>query len=127
MTNRLTDRAIYTAIVEGTFDTLDKDSVQAWAEKKIAQIDHKAERARAAAAQRREEGDALTEAVLAVMTDEFEPIADIAARVDVPDATVSKITYRLNAAAKAGKLEKGEVVIETDTSKRKVVAYRLPQ
>ena len=124
-TEKLTERTIYTAIVEGTFDDLDTDAVVAWAEKKIAQLDHKAAKAKETAAKKKAEGDALTDAVLAAVGSEFETIADIAARIEGEDVTVSKVAYRLNAAAKAGTLEKGELVVEGDKGKRKVVAYKL--
>ena len=123
-TDKLTDRKIYTAIVEGTFDDLDTDALVAWAEKKIAQLDHKAEKAKENAAKKKADGDELTTAVLAAVTDEFETIADIAARIEGEDVTLSKIAYRLNAAFKAGKLDKGEIVLDNDGKKRKVVAYR---
>ena len=123
--NKLTDRKIYTAIVEGTFDDLDTDAIVAWAEKKIAQLDHKAAKAKETAAKKRAEGDALTDAVLQAVSDEFESISTIASRIEGEDVTVSKIAYRLNAAAKAGKLEKGELVLEGEKGKRRVVAYKL--
>ena len=124
-TDKLTDRKIYTAIVEGTLDDIDTDALVAWAEKKITQLDNKAVKAKENAAKKKAEGDALTEAVLAAVTDEFESIGDIAARIEGEDGTASKVAYRLNAAAKAGTLEKGELVIEGDKGKRKVVAYKL--
>ena len=123
-TDKLTDRKIYTAIAEGTFEDLDTDTVVAWAEKKIAQLDHKAEKAKETAAAKRADGDALANAVMATITNEFQTIADIAAQIEDENATVSKIAYRLNAAAKAGTLEKGEVLVEGDGKKRRVVAYR---
>ena len=49
-TDKLTDRKIYAAIAEGTLDTLDVDTIVAWAEKKIAQLDHKAAKAKETAA-----------------------------------------------------------------------------
>ena len=123
-TDKLTDRKIYTAIVEGTFEDLDVDTVVAWAQKKITQLDHKAAKAKETAAKKKAEGDALTEAILEAVTDEFESIGDIAARIEGEDVTASRVAYRLNAAAKAGTLEKGELVIEGDKGKRRVVAYR---
>ena len=123
--NKLTDKAIYTAIVEGTFEDLDVDTVVTWAEKKIAQIEHKAAKAKETAAKKRAEGDELTAAVLAAVTGEFQTIGDIAANVDAADVTVSKVSYRLNAAAKAGTLEKGEITLDGEKGKRKVVAYKL--
>ena len=123
-TEKITERKIYTAIVEGTFEDLDVDTVVAWAEKKIAQLDHKAAKAKETAEKRKAEGDALTEMVLASLTTEFEPIAEIASRIEGDDVTLSKVSYRLNAAYKAGKIEKGEVVLTGEKGKRKVVAYR---
>ncbi len=127
-TDKLTDRKIYTAIVEGTFEDLDTDTIVAWAEKKIAQLDHKAAKAKETAAKKKAEGDELTNAVLAAVGEDFESIADIAARIEGEDVTVSKIAYRLNAAAKAGTLEKGELTLVGEGGKkRRVVAYRLAQ
>jgi len=128
-TDKLTDRKIYTAIVEGTFEDLDTDVIVAWAEKKIAQLDHKAAKAKENAAAKRAEGDALADAILDAVTYDFETIADIAARIEGEGVTVSKVAYRLNAAAKAGTLEKGEVTIEggEGQKRRKVVAYRLAE
>lgn len=123
-TEKITERKIYTAIVEGTFEDLDVDTVVAWAEKKIAQLDHKAAKAKENAEKKKAEGDALTEMVLASLTTEFEPIAEIASRIEGDDVTLSKVSYRLNAAYKAGKIEKGEVVLTGEKGKRKVVAYR---
>lgn len=123
-TEKLTERKIYTAIVEGTLEDLDVDAVVAWAEKKIAQLDRKATKAKENAEKKKAKGDALTEAVLASLTTEFEPIAEIASRIEGDDITLSKISYRLNAAYKAGKIEKGEVVLTGEKGKRKVVAYR---
>ncbi len=127
-TDKLTDRKIYTAIVEGTFEDLDTDAILTWAEKKIAQLDHKAAKAKETAAKKKAEGDELTNAVLAAVGEDFESIADIAARIEGEDVTVSKIAYRLNAAAKAGTLEKGELTLVGEGGKkRRVVAYRLAQ
>ena len=125
-TNKLTDKKIYTAIVEGTFDDLDVDAIVAWAGKKLAQIAHKAEKAKETAAKKRAEGDALTDAVYAVLTDEFQTIADIAAQVEGDDITASKVSYRLNVLSKAENptVEKGEVTLEGDKGKRTVVGYR---
>ena len=123
-TDKLTERKIYTAIANGTLEDLDVDAVVEWAEKKIAQLDSKAVKAKENAEKKKAEGDALTDAVLASLTTEFEPIAEIASRIEGDDATLSKVSYRLNAAYKAGKIEKGEIVLTGEKGKRKVVAYR---
>lgn len=126
MTNKLTDRMIYTAILENTVDSIDADALAAWAEKKIDQLDRKAVKAKETAAKKRAEGDALTEAVFEATSDEFESIATIAERIEGEDVTVSKVSYRLNAMTKGDnpRLEKGEIAIEGEGKKRRVVAYR---
>ena len=126
-TDRLTDRVIYTAIAEGTLDNLDVDAITAWAEKKIAQLDHKAAKAKETAAKKKAEGDELTDAVLAALTTEFEPIAEIASRIEGENVTVSRVSYRLNTLSKAENpsVEKGELVLDGEGKKRRVVGYRL--
>ena len=123
-TDKLTDRKIYTAIAEGTLEDLDADVIAAWAEKKIDQLDRKAAKAKETAAKKKAEGDALTDAIKAALTTEFESIAEIASRIEGDDVTLSKVSYRLNAAFKAGEIEKGEIVLTGEKGKRKVVAYR---
>ena len=126
---KLTDRQIYTAIVEGTFDTLDVDTVVEWAEKKIAQLDKKAAKAKELAAAKKAEGDALTDAVLEALTNEFETIGEIAARIVGDGVTAAKVSYRLNQLSKEdnASVEKGEIVLKGETGKgaRHLVAYRL--
>ena len=60
-------------------------------------------------------------------TEDFEPIAEIAARIEGEDVTVAKVTYRLTSLVKAGEAEKSELTIPaTENSKaRKVQGYRL--
>ena len=125
-TDKLTDRKIYTAIVDGTFDDLDVDAVVAWAEKKITQLDNKALKAKEIAASKKAEGDALSDMIKEAVSTNFETIADIASRIEGENITVSRVSYRLNALAKAGELEKGEVTIKGEDGKsRRLVAYKL--
>ena len=42
MNTKITDRAIYEAIANDTLSNIDSTILTAWAEKKIAQLDHKA-------------------------------------------------------------------------------------
>ncbi|MBQ8792896.1 MAG: hypothetical protein IJZ62_04785, partial [Clostridia bacterium] len=63
--------------------TVTGDALKAFAENEIALLDKKAVKAKERAAQKRAEGDELTDAVRAVMsTEDFEPIAEIAARIE---------------------------------------------
>lgn len=127
---KITKREMYTAIMNGVATgefAYTAEEISAFCANEIALLDKKAIKAKENAAKKRAEGDELTEAVLAVLTPDFEPIADIAARVDFPDATVAKITNRLSNLYKAGKADKAEIEIPaTETSKkRRCVAYAL--
>lgn len=124
---KMTDRKIYENIAKGALDLTDE--IKAWAEKKIAQLDHKAEKAKERAAEKRAEGDALREAVLAAVGDEFETIGDIASRIEGADVSAAKVAYRLNALAKeenGALVEKGEIVVKNEDGKgsRRLVAYK---
>lgn len=131
---KLTKRSVYEALINyATTGVMSYDGneitaedLAAFAENEIALLDKKAEKAKERAAIKRAEGDALTDAVRNALTSEFEPIADIAARIEGDDVTVSKITYRLGQLVKNGEAEKDQLTIPaTETTKmRKVVGYR---
>jgi hypothetical protein len=131
MENRITKREIYVQLVHfaetGEMD-LSVDELKEFAEKEIALLDKKAAKAKETAAKKRAEGDELTDAVRAVLSpDEFQPIADIAARIEGSDVTVAKVTYRLTQLVKNGEAEKQEVTLpapEDGGKGRKVQGYR---
>ena len=129
MENKITKREMYEAIIEmvnGGEMKYDATEFVAFCENEIALLDKKAVKAKERAAVKRAEGDELTAAVEAVLGDEFEVIADIAARVEGEDVTVAKVTYRLGQLVKAGKAEKTEMTIagKDGQKARKVVAYK---
>ena len=103
------------------------DALKAFAAHEIELLDNKAEKAKVAAAKKKAAGDELTEAAYAVLTDEFQTIAQVTEQIDIEDVTNAKVQYRLNALVKAGRADKGEVTIEGAEGKksRKVVAYKL--
>jgi uncharacterized protein with PhoU and TrkA domain len=120
--------AIAAGVETGEF-IYDIADIKEFCEKEIAALDRKAAKAKERAATKAAEADALTGLVEAALsTDEFKPIADIAAIVAESDgdATVSKVTYRLSKLVKDGVAEKSEVTVPgKDGGKaRKVMAYR---
>ena len=131
---KITKREMFEAIKE-TFVTgqckFDADTVTAFCDKEIASLDAKAAKAKERAAAKKAEADVLMGQVEDALTDEFQVIADIATAVAEvnPDATVSKVTFRLTKLVESGVAEKTQVTIEkTETTKaRKVQAYRLAQ
>ena len=125
MTKRTMFEAIVRAAETGVWD-VETAEVVTFAEKEIAALDKKAAKAKERAAAKKAEGDALKDAVAAALTEDFAVIADIAAKVDIEDATVAKVTYRLTALVKDGVAKKEEVTVEgAEGKKRKVMAYAL--
>ena len=128
---KITKREMFEAIKE-TFETgsckFDAATVMAFCDKEIASLDAKAAKAKERAAAKKAEADVLMDQVRDALTGEFQTIADIAATVAEvnPDATVSKVTYRLT------KLVENQVAEKTDISvpgvdggkSRKVKAFR---
>lgn len=129
---KITKREMYEAI-KATFETGEceypAEAVIAFCEKEIASLDAKAAKAKERAAAKKAEADVLYDQVKDALTGEFATIADIAAVVAEvnPDATVSKVTYRLTKLVEAGVAEKTPIKIAaTETSKaRTVQGYRI--
>ena len=109
-------------------EAISDEAVAEFCANEIALLDKKAVKAKERAAQKRAEGDELTDAVRAAMsTEDFEPIAEIAARIEGEDVTVAKVTYRLTQLVKNGEAEKTELTIPggEGTKARKVQGYKL--
>lgn len=135
-TTKITKRSIYEALAAAAKDgvlhiedfnaDLSDIVVAEFCDNEIALLDKKAAKAKETAAKKKAEGDDLTEAVAEALSDKYETIADIAARIEGDDVSAAKVQYRLNALAKAGRAEKTEVSIPaTETTKaRRVVAYK---
>ena len=124
MTKREVFEAIITATNAGSLSVegMTSEEVVAFFENEIGNLDKRAERSRATAAKKREAGDALTETVKSILTDDFQTIADIAAQIEGEDVTASKVTYRLNALVKEGYAEKADVQVPgVDGAKARVV------
>ena len=128
---KITKREMFEAIKE-TFETgsckFDASAVIAFCDKEVASLDAKAAKAKERAAAKKAEADVLMGQVKDALTDEFATIADIAATVSAenPDATVSKVTYRLTKLVEAGEAEKTQITIPASegVKARKVNAYK---
>lgn len=119
---KMTKKEMFAFIASKMADNTD---VVEFCDNEIALLEKKAAKAKEAAAKKRAEGDELSDAVFAALSTEgFEPIATIAARIDGPDVTVSKVTYRLTQLVKNGKAEKSEITVEGDGKARKIMGYK---
>ena len=100
--------------------------VIAYANVAIAQLDAKAAKAKEKAAEKKAEGDALRAIVESAVSDEYQTIDAITAKVaeteGYEDVTKSKVTARLTQLVKANAIHKVQVKTEDG---RKVMAYAL--
>ena len=103
------------------------ESLITFAENEIALLDKKAVKAKERAATKKAEADELTDAVRAVLTDEFQTIAEVASQIEGEDVTVAKVQYRLGQLAKNGEAVKEQITIEGGEGQkpRKAMAYAL--
>lgn len=123
---KITKRDNFNAIIEVLTDA-GRDDLAKVIEHEIELLDNKAAKAKENAAKKKTEGDELTAAVEAVLTDELTTIADITAKVEFEgEITQAKVQYRLNQLVKNDKAVKEQITVEgSDGSKRKVMAYKV--
>jgi acyl-CoA reductase-like NAD-dependent aldehyde dehydrogenase len=114
---------------EGTIHVVTNEALAQFAEKEIASLDKKAEKAKERAAQKKAASDELMDAVREALTDEFESIADITAKIDGDDVTVAKVQYRLNKLVGNGEAEKTDLTIPggEGVKARHIKGYRVMQ
>ena len=124
---KITKREMYEAIAKAMETGECKyapDVVIEFCENEIALLDKKAAKAKERAATKKAEADELMEVVAEALSEDFEPIAEIAGRIQGDDVT--KVSYRLRKLAEAGRAEKSEITIPggEGVKARKVVGYR---
>lgn len=136
MTNemvKITEKDYYNNIIQAMQTgevSIDPVDIIAFCETKIGQLERKAAKAKERAAAKKADGDALTDAVKAALTDEFSIAADIAARVaeavgDELEVTVHKVLYRLTQLTKSGEAEVTDMKITPEGGKaRTLKAYK---
>ena len=125
MTNKMTEREIYNAMIDGTIDA---DVMVEFAEKKLAQLDKRNEKAKERAVAKRAEADELTEKVFGFVTDEAQTRDDITnAMVDAGyEVTVGKVQARLTKLIEAGRIAKAKAkVVGEDNKTKQVTVYAL--
>lgn len=120
MKNTLTERDIYTAMLNGT---LDAEVAKEFAKKKIAQLDRRNASAAKRAAAKRMEGGEITEAVYAVLSNEPMTRTQVVSAMGT-DLSVAKIGARLNALVRDGRVSKETIKVAGEDGKAKsAVAY----
>ena len=104
----------------------DYNGIKEFCEKEIDSLAHKAAKAKERAAEKRAEGDELTERVFALVGNEPMILDDFVAQFDESEEiTKGKVQYRLGQLVKAGRVDKVQVAVEGDGKTRKLMAYCL--
>ncbi len=123
MANKITERDIYNAMIDGTIDA---DVMVEFAEKKLAQLDKRNESAKIRAAKKRAATDDLTEKVFALLGDEAIDRVAIAEQLanEGLEVSLGKVTSRLSALVKEGRANKAKsTVVDENGKKHDVTVY----
>ena len=125
MEKKVTKRENFEAII-AVLNEAGREDLAAVVAHEIELLDNKAAKAKAKAAEKKTEGDALTAAVEAVLTADFATIADLTAKVEFDgEVSTAKVQYRLNQLVNNGKAVKEQVTVGEGDSKRKLMAYAI--
>lgn len=123
MEKKITERERLERIIEimETVEVDDKDDIITYAKGKIEKLNARAEKAKEARAKKAKENDAITEAILAIMTDEYKSIPEIIEAVGIEDLTPAKVSARMKT------LVQNEIVDKTQKSEsgRRFMVYKL--
>ena len=110
-------------VIEGT-NVAEKDELIEFIDKQVAQIEAKAEKAKARAAEKRIAGDALREKVKSILTNELQTADEITNQIeDEEEISRAKVIARLTQLVKNGEAEKADVKVDS----RNVKAYKLAE
>ena len=126
MEKKVTKRENFETIIAVLNDAGREDLAKVVAHE-IELLDNKAAKAKAKAAEKKTEGDALRNAVQAVLTDELATIKEITEKVVFEgfDGSQAKVQYRLNALVNAEIAVKEQISVGEGEAKRKLMAYKL--
>lgn len=121
MKNTLTERDIYTAMLNGT---LDAEVAKEFAEKKIAQLDRRNAGAKVRAERKRAENSGVVDAVYALVGTEPQTRDAIATAYGDETMSVAKIGAKLNALVSEGRIQKTTIkVVNAEGKNVSKVAY----
>lgn len=114
---KITAKEMYNAMrnaLEGmeTVDNLPTDEVLEFIDKKVAQLDAKAAKARERAEAKKVEGDELREAVLAQVTEDFQTADAITEALGDETISKSKVVARLTQLVRAGLVQKEQAKVD---------------
>ena len=107
MKNTITERALYTQMINGT---ISQESLVAFAAKKLAQLDKRNASAQRRAAAKRAEGNAITEDIFGILSAERMTREQVAQAYG-SELSVAKVGSRLNQLVEAGRVQKETIKV----------------
>ena len=124
-TTKITKKDNFNAIVE-VLETAGRADLADVIRHEIDLLNAKSSKAKARAAEKKAENDALTDIVISVLSEDFETIPTITEKVNEVDetATVSKVQYRLVQLVKSGAAESSEIKVSDGTKSRTLKGYK---
>ena len=124
-TTKITKKDNFNAIVE-VLETAGRADLADVIRHEIDLLNAKSSKAKARAAEKKAENDALTDIVISVLGEDFETIPTITEKVNEVDetATVSKVQYRLVQLVKSGVAESSEIKVSDGTKSRTLKGYK---
>ena len=125
MEKKITKRENFLSIVEVLVEAGHEDLAKV-IEHEIELLDAKSSKAKARAAEKKAENDALTDIIISVLGEEFETIPAITDNVIELDetATISKVQYRLVQLVKSEVAESSEIKVSDGTKTRTLKGYK---
>ena len=121
MSNKITEREIYTSIINGNADP---DVLVEFATRKIAQLNKRNEIAKRRAEVKRAEGNEVTEGIYKVLTHEPMTRTEVAVAYNGGELSPAKVGARLNALVKSGRVSKMTIKVAGEDGKQSnKVAY----
>lgn len=115
------------AVLAGDEVGIAREELIAFCDKELTNLANKSERAKAAAAKKREAGDILTDTVRSVLTEDLQTVPEIVEAIGDENITNAKVIYRLNALFNKGEVRKEVIVASNEEGGRakRFTAYAL--
>lgn len=123
ITKRDNFNTLYELVSNAGLDAETEDRLHAFIDHELELMAQRAEKSKKYQKAHKASDDAMTDAIMKVLTDADTPIciADIVSKIE--DASAQKVTYRLGKLFKDDKITKDTQTVKTDKGNRRVTFY----
>lgn len=125
VTKRDNYNTLYELVSNAGLDSETEDRLHAFIDHELELMAQRAEKSKKYQKAHKASDDAMTDAIMQVLSNATEPIciADIVGKIE--DASAQKVTYRLGRLFKDDKITKDTQTIKTDNGNRRVTFYAI--